>query len=94
MVSFLMFTHWLTVIFANVSLIISLLRLRQDNFMPMDLCKCMKLIIFFIFLGIALSVKIEMDEKVHHLKEEIVELKTQLEHYKNRCKEQEVMADI
>ena len=40
--------------------------------------------------GIALSVKIEMDEKMHHLKEEIVELKTQLEHYKNRCKEQEV----
>ena len=40
--------------------------------------------------GIVLSVKIEMDEKMHHLKEEIVELKTQLEHYKNRCKEQEV----
>ena len=37
--------------------------------------------------------KIEMDEKMHHLKEEIVELQTQLEHYKNRCKEQEVMVD-
>jgi hypothetical protein len=36
-------------------------------------------------------VKIEMDEKMHHLKEEITELQTQLEHYKNRCKEQEVI---
>ena len=35
--------------------------------------------------------KIEMDEKMHHLKEEIVELHSQIEHYRNRCKEQEVM---
>ncbi|CAB3992398.1 Voltage-gated hydrogen channel 1 [Paramuricea clavata] len=39
--------------------------------------------------GIVLSVKIEMDEKMHHLKGEITELQTQLEQYKNRCKEQE-----
>ncbi len=47
----------------------------------------------FFCKGIVLSVKIEMDEKMHHLKEEIDELQTQLEHYKNRCKEQEVMVD-
>jgi uncharacterized small protein (DUF1192 family) len=50
----------------------------------------MKLRILRDFLGIVLSVKIEMDEKMHHLKEEIAELQTQLEHYKNTCKEQEV----
>lgn len=41
-------------------------------------------------IGIVLSVKIEMNEKMHHLKTEIHELEIQLEHYKNRCKEQEV----
>ncbi|XP_028411794.1 voltage-gated hydrogen channel 1-like [Dendronephthya gigantea] len=39
--------------------------------------------------GIVLSVKIEMDEKIHRLKEEMSEIETELEHYKNRCKEQE-----
>ena len=32
-----------------------------------------------------------MDEKIHKLKKELADLKTQLEHYKEKCKEQEVI---
>ena len=34
-----------------------------------------------------------MDEKMHRLREEMAEIQTELEHYKNRCKEQEVMTN-
>ena len=32
-----------------------------------------------------------MDEKVHKLKKQLADLKTQLEHYEKKCKEQEVI---
>ena len=32
-----------------------------------------------------------MDEKIHKLKKQLADLKTQLEHYEKKCKEQEVM---
>ncbi|XP_046862676.1 voltage-gated hydrogen channel 1-like [Xenia sp. Carnegie-2017] len=42
-----------------------------------------------IINGVALSVKIEMDHKVHHLKKEIDHLQTQVDNYKVKCEEQE-----
>ncbi|XP_028411795.1 voltage-gated hydrogen channel 1-like [Dendronephthya gigantea] len=43
--------------------------------------------------GVALSVKIEMDEKVHHLKKVVADLEKQLEYYKNKCDKEEEVSD-
>ena len=47
-------------------------------------------VICVLIEGVALSVKIEMDHKVHHLKKEIDHLQTQVDNYKVKCEEQEV----